>query len=297
MKIFCIFFVVLVSISLGMTLRRKQVHPFRFRATALGVSADTCSTQSTINEEVRKTKSFFQKKNWFRTCECGGPEWERVAYYDFSETECPSNFTRAYGSWNDISCQLNTNNKYGGCGFSYYFSSLVFPVKQRPYSSVCGRIRGHGWGWGFRNAIICGNSLEDVYVSGVSLTHGVPGNRTHIWTFSATYVDGNSQFKAMICPCSNTNATWPRSIPEYVGPDYYCDSAAESKNGFTEEENDPLWDGRGCGAVSSCCEFNNPPYFCKHLNYTTNDDIELRLFTSYNGYYIPTLSLIELYIK
>jgi len=29
----------------------------------------------------------------------------------------------------------------------------------------------------------------------------------------------------------------------------------------------PLWDGEGCRPTSSgCCQFNNPPWFCKHLN-------------------------------
>ena len=32
------------------------------------------------------------------------------------------------------------------------------------------------------------------------------------------------------------------------------------------------------------------PFFCKHLNYTTSNDIEVRVFESY-------ISLIEIYIK
>ena len=27
-----------------------------------------------------------------------------------------------------------------------------------------------------------------------------------------------------------------------------------------------LWDGEKCGLTSTCCEFNNPPRFCKELD-------------------------------
>ena len=39
---------------------------------------------------------------------------------------------------------------------------------------------------------------------------------------------------------------------------------------------DPLWDGEGCGGNSTCCEFNNLPWFYKDLPQPTTDDIELR---------------------
>ncbi len=38
-----------------------------------------------------------------------------------------------------------------------------------------------------------------------------------------------------------------------------------------------IWDGAGCGGTSTCCQFNNPPWFCKQLPQPTTDDIELRL--------------------
>ena len=40
---------------------------------------------------------------------------------------------------------------------------------------------------------------------------------------------------------------------------------------------DPLWDGEGCGPTNTCCEFNNPPWFCTTLSQPTTDDIELRI--------------------
>ena len=61
---------------------------------------------------------------------------------------------------------------------------------------------------------------------------------------------------------------------------------------------DSLWDGCGCGAISTCCSFNSPPWFCKQLPQPTTDDIELRLC----GDEVLTnedtpLEVIELYIQ
>ena len=42
-------------------------------------------------------------------------------------------------------------------------------------------------------------------------------------------------------------------------------------------DQDPLWDGRDCGSMSTCCQFNNPPWFCKDLPQQTTDNIEMRL--------------------
>ena len=41
---------------------------------------------------------------------------------------------------------------------------------------------------------------------------------------------------------------------------------------------DPLWDGVGCGSASTCCSFNNLPWFMRDLLAPgITDDIELRL--------------------
>ncbi len=42
---------------------------------------------------------------------------------------------------------------------------------------------------------------------------------------------------------------------------------------------DPLWDGAGCGPTSSCCQLNNPPWFCVSFPEPTTDDLELRICT------------------
>ena len=53
----------------------------------------------------------------------------------------------------------------------------------------------------------------------------------------------------------------------------------------------------GCGGTSTCCQFNNPPWFCKQLPQPTTDDIELRLCA--NGSYFNdediAIEQVELY--
>ena len=46
---------------------------------------------------------------------------------------------------------------------------------------------------------------------------------------------------------------------------------------YSFHSDDPLWDGDGCHSSSTCCTFNNPPYFTNYLDNPTTDDIELRL--------------------
>ena len=59
---------------------------------------------------------------------------------------------------------------------------------------------------------------------------------------------------------------------------YFCDTG----NGGNQHSNiayseNPLWDGEGCGPSSTCCQLNNPPWFCTTLPQPTTDDIELRI--------------------
>ena len=278
--------------------------PARTPTTSLNMSDTAWPSDSLIDEEVRNTKVMLGTETWFRPCDCGGPGWEKIAFYDFSQQECPPDITRPYGKYNDISCRAT--NEYHTCGRDVSFSSLPLPVEGRSYSSVCGRVRGHGQGFAFYNAITCNESLEQTYVFGASLTHGPAGRRMHIWTFAAAGADSyqftrDTQYN---CGCSNTGMNWTHATPEYVGNDYFCDSFAQHTEGDTYEgdEGDDLWDGKGCGPSSSCCEWNDPPYFCKHLHNTTSEDMELRLISIkyyYNSIwdYTPTVSLIEIFVQ
>ncbi len=62
-----------------------------------------------------------------------------------------------------------------------------------------------------------------------------------------------------------------------MGNDYICDTGSEIFQVGLFYDNDPLWDGAGCGPLNACCTFNNPPWFYKELPEPTTDDIEMRV--------------------
>ena len=87
------------------------------------------------------------------------------------------------------------------------------------------------------------------------------------------------------------------TVPPFVGQDYFCETG--SRNTYSERkfyEDDPLWNGQGCGAISTCCSFNNPPWFCKQLPQPTSDDIEMRLCGNGSAEDTP-IEVVEIYVK
>ena len=276
----CFLLVLLAVTFLGQLKRSSPLLPLRNPTNTFNTSDISCRSSSLIDKETAKIKELLDTKYFFHM-DCGGSGWERVAYYNFSQQECPSEFIRPQ-IWKDA-CSPGSNTSNNRCEFFYRISSIKVPVRGRSYSSVSGRARGHGGTWSFRSSVLCSTSLERGYVYGVSITHGSPGNRRHIWTFAAAHSDGGTHALDE-CPCSSIN-TWPYSVPAFVGQDYFCENFYSSRGG-----NSFLWDGKGCGPTSTCCVFNNPPYFCKHLDYITSDDIEIRLIST-------SVSFIEIYIK
>ncbi len=195
------------------------------------------------------------------------------------------------------------------CGQSYSAAipscvSATFSASSLLYSQVCGRIRGyqHGQTDAFRIRSSA-TSIESRYVDGVSVTHGPPGSRKHVWTF-ATGISENSgtNDKLSECPCVPSADLSSIRVPSFVGQDYFCESGVSSGNPSARlYPDDPLWDGDGCTvAGNTCCQFNNPPYFTKQLNTTTGDDLEVRAcgYQSRESYGEDTMiELMELYIK
>ena len=151
--------------------------------------------------------------------------------------------------------------------------------------------------------LVASRTLEDSYVDGVSLTHGSPGARQHIWTFAGGLFETyNSIFHpTLYCPCVQGTTNY---IPTYVGNDYFCESGNPGTALFTNVlyGNDPLWDGQGCGSPP-CCELSSPPgvtapWFCKQLPQATTDDIEVRICKDESNSSEDTpVELIELYIR
>ena len=177
--------------------------------------------------------------------------------------------------------------------------STTFPVHGVLYSRVCGRVIAYQdkTGEAF-NPYYYNNrqlTIDGVYVDGVSLTHG-QNPRKHIWTFATAIDETRSDHNT--CPCTKTDTAYTGAVPSFIGQDYFCDSASRGNFQFIFYPDDPLWDGAGCGPTSSCCSFNNPPWFCKQLPQPTTDDIELRLCNdeSLNDEDIA-IETIELYVQ
>ena len=221
-------------------------------------------------------------------CTCRRPSsWMRVTQLNMTNRQdiCPSGF-------NIITSPKRMCKKI----ISYGCVSTTFPVKGVQYSSVCGRIIGYQYSnpeafspfYGSRR-----RTIDNAYVDGVSLTHG-HSPRKHIWTFANAVDEIRSQ--KWVCPCTRTDSTYTGVVPPFIGGDYFCDTGSRyhyASHWYTE---DPLWDGRGCGGSSTCCEFNNPPWFCKNLPQPTTDDIELRLCL--DEYYEDIgLEVIDIYVQ
>ena len=156
--------------------------------------------------------------------------------------------------------------------------STSFSVNGMEYSHVCGRIVAYQVGT--PEAFVGYSWKEDIngcYLDGISITHG-QSPRQHIWSF-VTAVSEGYPLDRYACPCHRNKGEWDGAVPPFVGRDYFCDTAGRGSSVRTGSfyGNDPLWDGQGCGGTSTCCEYNNPPWFCKQLPQPTTDDVELRL--------------------
>ena len=234
-----------------------------------------------------------------RVCGCnstGG--WTRVAYLNMTDPsqQCPSPWTlQTRSSEPRRLCGKSSNGL--GC------DSVTYNTFGINYSHVCGRVTGYQYY--STDAFGASQSIEGYYVDGVSLTHGSPGSRQHIWTFAAGLVENNpSRNYDNVCPCAD-RATALSLVPSFVGNDYFCESGNLNPNSVatnTLYSNDPLWDGQGCEAAS-CCELSyppgvTPPWFCKQLPQATTDDIEVRICTDQDSEseYTP-VELIEIYIN
>ena len=256
-------------------------------------SKSTCFSQTQVDALHKQARELIQNRY---INPCGGVGWTRAVYLDMSDPsqQCPLNWTLV-------------NSPVRGCGRTstgrHTCDSALYAVYSRTYSSVCGRILAYQRGIStafynsFRRRL---NSTELAYVSGVSLTHGRPGSRNHIWTFAGAWYEQDSHYHTQgVCPCTNINIPWPHQVPSFIGNDYFCETGNRDGNSNTIFYiDDPLWNGKGCGQNSTCCEFNHPPWFHKSLPQPTNDDLELRLCTG-DGIdrENKVITLIDIYIK
>ena len=261
-----------------------------------GTGDGTCPAQEVMDEQRNATKSNVQQILDARyPCACGGSgEWSRIAYLNMTDStqQCPS-------SW-----RLHIT-PVRGCGRvrNSACDSAIFPANGRTYSRVCGRVIAYQKGStdAFKPSLLTQRSVNDIYIDGVSLTHGGSGSRHHIWSFvSAIYEQDTNYRRDWNCACTNTGNNWPHTIPSFVGNDYFCDTGNPGP-GFDRSAyytDDPLWDGQGCGPTNDCCELNNPPWFCKKLPESTSDDIELRICSDQPRNNEDTvISLVEIHVQ
>ena len=212
----------------------------------------------------------------------------RVANLNMTDTnqQCPSGF------------RLITSPKRtcGTPGSSCV--STTFPLNGVKYSKVCGKIIAYQYGNPDAFSPYYSNrgfTVDDQYVDGVSLTHGQTP-RKHIWTFAGAVDEIRSDY--VVCPCTKTNTPYTGRVPPFIGQDYFCDTGSRYRWQLQFYSADPLWDGSGCGSTSSCCGFNNPPWFCKQLPQPTTDDIEMRVCVNEpNSNEDTALETIEIYVQ
>ena len=131
----------------------------------------------------------------------------------------------------------------------------------------------------------------------MSITHGVPGSRHHIWSYAAGRRGDTSS--VINCPC----AAHPRTenlTPDYVGDHFYCDTATY----YTPKEewyaNNTLWDSKDCYPGSKCCENDRLPGFWRTLPQETSDDVEVHWCVSFYsvgiGYDKVSTELLEVFV-
>ncbi len=187
-------------------------------------------------------------------CSCGGPGWKKVASLNMSDPNqnCPS-------SWN-----LRTDTVRGCGGFSSADSVNYGTPGGSSYNKVCGRIIAYQFGTPEAFYPISQGlhlTLDCAYIGGVSVTHGRPGFRQHIWSFVAAMTDKNITDSRVVCPCTLTDQQWPYQVYPFVENNYFCETGRHTydHNHYIVFDDDPLWDGKGCPSHSSCCRFNNPP--------------------------------------
>ena len=232
-----------------------------------------------------------------RNCSCNSTgAWARVANLDMTDPNqtCPDGLSLLYRTAQPLrTCARPDRGAV----------STTFSTHGIEYSRVCGRVVGYQFGHtdGFGPFNVGRHTtIDSCYGEGIILTHG-QSPRQHIWTFVAA-LDEAQTFDTSSCPCIEPEGTFNVEVPSFVGQDYFCDTANPLYNSQPElselHPDDPLWDGHGCGGTSTCCEFNSPPWFCRHLPEETTNDIELRLcFNERSGWEDTPIEKVEIYIK
>ena len=205
-------------------------------------------------------------------CNITSSDWRRVAYINMTdpEAECPIGLNevsnsntgqRACGRSIDGDLSKNTGKDLG-C------SPVTFPVNIT-YSQVCGIARGYQYGQMDAFQLTSGETIDQTYVDGLSITRGSP--RQHLWTLA---VGRSEDFdSAQYCPRDQDPFNFD-NVPDFVGDHFYCETGFTTTTSDVTAWSDPLWDGAGCVAdtAHSCDRYG---WFHREIE-PIQDDIEVR---------------------
>lgn len=220
---------------------------------------------------------------------CGPGLWHKVARLNMTNSShnCPAPWIEDSTNGAQFRACKRSNN-VRGC------DSVFFSTNRRRYNKVCGRAEGYqnrstvGFLRSFHNHL----TIDQGYITGVSVTHGRPP-RSHIWTFmSGLNRLGGCSPTSCACPCMDPDYADNSPVPSYIGSHYFCESTQPGTLAG------PLWDGMQCGG--QCCTIpNTAPWFKVQLNATTTDAIETRICRErYDRSSVTALlSQLEIYIQ
>ena len=148
------------------------------------------------------------------TWSCGGTGgWRRVVFLKMTDPShvCPEGLNLT--TYSRRTCG-RAHSGLRNCSYT------TFSVGGSQYSRMCGRALAYRFGRNsaFREYHFRRQGIEGPYVDGLSLTHGAPGSRQHIWTFaSGLYTKRHYYYHSNYqCPCDNNNT---RPSPPFVGND------------------------------------------------------------------------------
>ena len=157
-----------------------------FIIPSVTISSEQCASQPAVDTIMKSLKENLTDqiiKNHFTTdacesCNCDN-SWTRVAYLNMTDSSqtCPS-------AWATVNSPVRACGRRpinsGSC------DSVLYSTNGLSYTQVCGHIIGYQYGNtdAFWSSVTKYTGLNSWYVDGVSLTHGPPGQRTHVWTFA-----------------------------------------------------------------------------------------------------------------
>ena len=141
--------------------------------TGSGYSAENDTVEDEVGGDVGSGLPSSQQQQ----CPCGdnGLEWEKIVHLNLSDPAqaCPMGLNL-------------TAHPVRGCGRSSLGSgcdSIWFSVHNHTYTRVCGQVQAYqkGSSHAFFNALQLDQStVEEAYVSGISLTYGKPSSRSAV---------------------------------------------------------------------------------------------------------------------